>query len=102
MQLYDRVKAVTDTDVESADTMTKDSAASRITSLLFFIKAVEPLLVKIKTDLSKYLMSKQRSIQAYGEMAKFTQRYEELNAFNYVDCDQQKLVFHSPNSEDLR
>lgn len=85
MQLYDRIRAVTDVDVENADALAKDSAQSRITSLLFFIKAVEPLLVKIKTDLSKYLMSKQRSIQAYGEMAKFTQRYEELNASNYVD-----------------
>jgi hypothetical protein len=52
-------------------------------SLLFFVKAVEPLLIKIKTDLSKYLMSKQRSIQAYGEMTKFTQRYEELNLMQY-------------------
>jgi len=87
MQLFDRVKAVTDIDLDNVDPSTKDSAQSRITSLLFFIKAVEPLLIKIKGDLSKYLMSKQRSIQAYGEMAKFTQRYEELNAINYVEAD---------------
>lgn len=102
MQLYDRVKAVTDVDVDGADMTSKDSAQSRITSLLFFIKAVEPLLVKIKTDLSKYLMSKQRSIQAYGEMAKFTQRYEELNANNYTDMDQSKLIFHNPSNEELK
>jgi hypothetical protein len=62
MQLYDRIKAITDIDMDAMDAMAKDSANSRIMSLLFFVKAVEPLLVKIKTDLSKYLMSKQRSI----------------------------------------
>ena len=56
-------------------------------SLLYFIKAVEPILIKIKTDLSRYLMSKQRSIQAYGELAKFTTRYEELNLQHYSDMD---------------
>lgn len=71
-------------------------------SLLYFIKAVEPLLVKIKTDLSKYLMAKQRSIQAYGEMAKFTQRYEELNLNHYADMDTHRLVFHNPDNEELR
>ena len=67
--IYDRIKAITETDVENVDALEKDQAASRITTLLFFIKTVEPLLNKIKSDLSKYLMSKQRSIQAYGEMA---------------------------------
>jgi len=62
LQLFDRIKAITDIDMDSVDAMAKDSANSRIMSLLFFVKAVEPLLVKIKTDLSKYLMSKQRSI----------------------------------------
>lgn len=102
MQLFDRIKAVTDIDLESQDSLSKDSANSKIMSLLFFVKAVEPLLVKIKTDLSKYLMSKQRSIQAYGEMAKFTQRYEELNMTQYSDMDPHALIFHNPNNEELR
>jgi hypothetical protein len=102
MQLFDRIKAVTDIDLDAIESAAKDSAQSRITSLLFFIKAVEPLLVKIKGDLSKYLMSKQRSIQAYGEMAKFTQRYEELNAINYVEADSSQLIFQNPSQEELR
>lgn len=102
MQLYDRIKQVTDTNVDDADVMTKDSAASRITQLLFFIKSVEPLLIKIKNDLSKYLMAKQRSIQAYGEMAKFTQRYEETNMNHYADMKADELIFYNPENEDLR
>jgi sorting nexin-1/2 len=101
-QLHDRIKAITDCDVESVDTLERDQAASRITSLLFFIKTVEPLLQKIKQDLSKYLMSKQRSIQAYGEMAKFTQRYEELNMTHYADMDSHQLIFQNPDSPELR
>lgn len=102
MQIYDRIKAITECDVDSVDTLERDQAASRITTLLFFIKTVEPLLQKIKQDLSKYLMSKQRSIQAYGEMAKFTQRYEELNMTHYADMDNHQLIFQNPESPDLR
>lgn len=101
-QLFDRVKAVTDIDMDARDSLEKDACASRITSLLFFVKAVEPLLVKIKNDLSKYLMSKQRSIQAYGEMAKFTQRYEELNMNHYSDMSSKELIFHNPENEELK
>jgi hypothetical protein len=58
MQLYDRIKAITDTDVDAVDLFTKESCGSKITSFLFFVKKVEPILVRIKNDLSKYLMSK--------------------------------------------
>jgi len=49
---------VTDIDIDTRDAVDRDGCQARITSLLFFVKAVEPLLVKIKNDLSKYLMSK--------------------------------------------
>lgn len=49
---------MTDIDAESYDAIAKESCQSRIMGLLYFIKNVEPLLVKIKADLSKYLMSK--------------------------------------------
>jgi hypothetical protein len=58
--------------------------------------------VRIKNDLSKYLMSKQRSIQAYGEMLKFTDRYENLNMQHYSEMNSNLLVFHNPANEDLR
>jgi len=67
------------------DFYVKEQVGSKIMSLLHFVKAVEPLLIKIKNDLSKYLMAKQRSIQAYGEMQKFTIRYEELNLTHYSE-----------------
>lgn len=47
-------------------------------------------------------MAKQRSIQAYGEMTKFTQRYEELNMQNYSNMDAQALIFQNPSNEELR
>ena len=71
-QIYDRLKAITDLDITVIDFYVKETLSSKVTSLLFFIKAVEPLLIRIKNDLSKYLMAKQRSIQAYAEMARFT------------------------------
>jgi hypothetical protein len=92
-QLFDRIKAVTDTDIDSVDLIEKEKSISRITSFLMFVKNVEPILLKIKADLSKYLMSKQRSMQAYGEMAKFTQRYEELNMTHYSDLQSNLLIF---------
>ncbi len=92
-QLYDRIKAVTDTDIDSVDLIEKEKSISRITSFLMFVKNVEPVLTKIKADLSKYLMSKQRSMQAYGEMSKFTQRYEELNMTHYSDLQSNSLIF---------
>ena len=92
-QLYDRIKAVTDTDIDSVDLIEKEKSISRITSFLMFVKNVEPVLTKIKADLSKYLMSKQRSMQAYGEMSKFTQRYEELNMTHYSDLQSNLLIF---------
>lgn len=61
-QLFDRIKAITDIDIETMDFYQKEGLSSKITSMLFFIKGIEPLLIKIKNDLSKYLMSKQRSI----------------------------------------
>lgn len=57
-QLYDRIKAITDIDIDTMDFYVKESLTSKITSMLFFIKSVEPLLIRIKNDLSKYLMSK--------------------------------------------
>lgn len=47
-------------------------------------------------------MSKQRSIQAYGEMLKFTDRYENLNMQHYSEMNSNLLVFHNPANEDLR
>ena len=86
-QIYDRLKAITDLDITVMDFYMKETLASKVTSLLFFVKAVEPLLIRIKNDLSKYLMAKQRSIQAYSEMARFTQKYEELNLNHYSDMN---------------
>lgn len=58
MQLYDRIKAITDTDIDNVDLYTKETLGSKILSFLHFVKNVEPLLIRIKNDLSKYLMAK--------------------------------------------
>lgn len=46
-------------------------------------------------------MAKQRSIQAYGEMAKFTVRYEELNLTHYCEMKSDQLIFLNPNNQEL-
>ena len=44
--------------------MQKEILAQKIVEYCFFAKGVEPLLRKIKADLSRYLMAKQRSMVA--------------------------------------
>lgn len=85
MQTYDRVKAVTNTDDDKFDLMQKEILAQKVTEYCFFAKGVEPLLRKIKSDLSGYLMSKQRSMMAYKDYSSFVQRYEENNLSYYTD-----------------
>jgi len=85
MQTYDRVKAVTNTDDDKFDLMQKEILAQKVTEYCFFAKGVEPLLRKIKSDLSGYLMSKQRSMMAYKDYSDFVQRYEENNLSYYTD-----------------
>lgn len=64
MQTYDRIKAVTNTEDDKYDIMQKEAFAKKILDFLYFAKNIEPLLRKIKSDLSSYLMSKQRSMIA--------------------------------------
>jgi hypothetical protein len=52
------MKAITDVNIDGLDVYSKEGANSKITNLLYFIKSIEPLLLRIKGDLSKYLMSK--------------------------------------------
>jgi sorting nexin-1/2 len=101
IQLYDRIKALTDVDTD-VENYLKETSAAKINTFNIFIRQIEPVLNNIKNDLSRYLMSKQRSIQAYGEMAKFTQRYEELNVTHYMDMNPDKLIFTNPNDSTLR
>jgi len=102
IQLYDRIAAITDLQMETLDLYVRESAHAKINTFNIFLKQVEPILTRIKNDLSKYLMSKQRSIQAYGEMAKFTQRYEELNMTHYSDMNMDKMIFTSAHDSTLR
>ena len=69
---------------------------------MFFAKGVEPLLRKIKSDLSSYLMSKQRSMTAQKELAGFIGRYEDLNLTHYTDMNTRDLIFNSPDNKQLQ
>lgn len=93
--MYDRIAAITDLQISQLDLYERESAAAKINTFNIFLRQVEPILTRIKNDLSKYLMAKQRSIQAYGEMAKFTQRYEELNMTHYSDMNPDRMIFTS-------
>jgi hypothetical protein len=79
MQTYDRVKAVTNTDDSKFNLMEREAFSNAITQYCFFARNVEPLLRKIKADLSAYLMTKHRSMAATKEYAAFVSRYEDLN-----------------------
>ena len=69
---------------------------------MYFAKNIEPLLRKIKSDLSSYLMSKQRSIIAQKELAGFISRYEDLNLTHYTDMNTKDLIFNSPDNKQLQ
>lgn len=75
--------------------------AKKIFDFLYFAKNVEPLLRKIKSDLSSYLMSKQRSMLAQKELANFIGRYEDLNLTHYTDMNTKDLIFNSPDNKHL-
>jgi hypothetical protein len=102
MQTYDRVKAVTNTEDDKYDLMQKEILAQKITEYCFFAKGVEPLLRKIKSDLSRYLMSKQRSMVAYKDYAAFIGRYEDLNLSHYTEMNSRELIFNNPDNKALQ
>jgi len=101
-QTYDRVKAVTNTDDEKYDLMQKEILAQKIVEYCFFAKGVEPLLRKIKADLSRYLMAKQRSMVAYKDYAAFVGRYEDLNLTHYTEMNTRELIINNPDNKALQ
>ena len=82
--------------------MQKEILAQKITEFCFFAKGVEPLLRKIKSDLSGYLMSKQRSMSSYKDYASFVSRYEDLNLSHYTDMNSRDLIFNNPDNKALQ
>jgi len=69
---------------------------------MYFVKKMEPLLKKVKTDLAKYLTSKQHNIVMYNEFGKIIERYEDLNLQQYTDMQARELIFNSPDSKELK
>lgn len=70
----------------------------RINDFVAFAKLVEPLLFRVKEDLTKYLIVKQKEIVDYREVPSFFERYEELNANFYADNHWTELVFKNPKT----
>ena len=102
MQTYERVKAVTNTDDQKFDLMQRERFANDVTQYMFFARNVEPLLRKIKSDLSSYLMAKHRTLGATKDYAAFITRYEDLNLTHYSDMNSRELVFNNPENKALQ
>ena len=102
MQTYERVKAVTNTDDDKFNLMEREAFANSITQYCFFARNVEPLLRKIKADLSAYLMTKHRSMAGTKEYAAFVTRYEDLNLSHYTEMNSRELIFNNPDNKSLQ
>ena len=61
-----------------------------------FQKSVDPILLKIREDLTKYLIMKQRSIASHKDFVPLILRYEDLNLNYYADNHWDELVFKNP------
>jgi hypothetical protein len=82
--------------------MQREKFANDITQYCYFARNVEPLLRKIKSDLSAYLMSKHRTLGATKDYAAFITRYEDLNLTHYTDMNTRELVFNNPENKALQ
>lgn len=70
----------------------------KITQFMAFGRLLLPLLLRIKQDLTKYLIVKQKEIIDYREVPSLFERYEELNANFYADNHWTELVFKNPKT----
>ena len=96
------MKAVTNTDDQKYDLMERERFANDITQYCYFARNVEPLLRKIKSDLSAYLMSKHRTLGATKDYAAFITRYEDLNLTHYSEMNTRELIFNNPENKALQ
>jgi hypothetical protein len=70
----------------------------KINDFVTFKTMIEPVLQKIKIDLTKYLIVKQKEIVDYRDVPAIFERYEELNANFYADNHWTELVFKNPKT----
>ena len=86
-ELYERmVKATMINEAEYED-QSKYRYENAVTEFRGYIKKAEPLMRNLKTDLSRYLSTKQRVMQSYAGMAKILSDYEDLNMVQYAELD---------------
>lgn len=63
---------------------------------------MEPLFKQVKSNLAKYLTTKQHTIMAYQEFTKIIDRYEDLNLNQYTEMNAQKLIFNAAEGVEMK
>ena len=101
-QLYERMKEATHVDDTEYDDRQKEQYDRAITEFAFFVKKTEPFLKQLKNDLTTFLTTKQKTMNAQAGMAKLLNDYEELNLTQYSDIDVHKLIINNPENSELK
>ena len=100
--LYLRVKEATNVDDAEYDDRQKEQYDRAITEFAFFVKKTEPFLKQLKNDLTTFLSTKQKTMDAQAGMARILSEYEELNLTQYSDIDVHRLILNHPENPELK
>jgi hypothetical protein len=92
------MQRITGVNLQDIDVESEVINNRKINDFIAFQKMVEPLLLRVKEDLTKYLIVKQKEIVDYRDIPSFFERYEELNANFYADNHWTELVFKNPKT----
>jgi len=76
--------------------------SNKCTEFLYFYKAVEPLLTKMKGKTAAMMRNKQLQMQSYQDFHTSMERYENFNLQNYSEMQADKLVITNPDNMELK
>lgn len=76
--------------------------SNKCTEFLYFYKAVEPLLSKMKGKTAAMMRNKQQQMQSYQDFHTSMERYENFNLQNYSEMQADKLVITNPDNMELK
>lgn len=99
---FERLKAITNINIDAYDLMKKEGMANRCTEFLYFYKVVEPLLNKMKGKTAAMMRNKQQQMNSYQDFHNSMERYENFNLQNYTDMVTENLIITNPDNMELK
>lgn len=99
---FERLKAITNINIDNYDLMKKEAMANRCTEFLYFYKVVEPLLNKMKGKTAAMMRNKQQQMNSYQDFHNSMERYENFNLTNYTDMVAENLILTNSENMELK